>query len=382
MAFLKIPRPFSRKSKREEQVKVTEDLPKKRIPSGYPKAPFKADNQKGYKRNSHVFLRVNNKKKKKRFKLPNLNPKFKKFLLIFLFVIFVVIGGIFLLLKTEIFFVREITVVSSVNLDTTRLEEDLLGRNLFMLSVNKIEDSVKKNFKGAKEVYVRKVLPDRIEIEITLQEAKYVLLNFNDIYVVDAQFGVIESETLAQPFFLDEFQLNALYGFANADSKYIEEIVRAELTSEELKEFKWVDYPIEKKTEKLNQIKLDSEVKLKSFKQNVVDTNSLYKEYSDVQVVFFWNGVQLTSDPLYNKYMEYTTEFLRKMQENSFVAKEVNWASKASIEIILDDDRRFYFTITRPIENQLEAFDAVVFSELLSRGNKFDFRTDNYSISD
>ncbi|MFH1395374.1 MAG: cell division protein FtsQ/DivIB [Candidatus Omnitrophota bacterium] len=94
--------------------------------------------------------------------------------------------------NNEIFKVKEISVNKNEDnvfeLDANRLNELYLGRNIFTINLNQAEIFIKNNFPQFKEVEVRKIFPNIIELNV-VSRVPIAKIDFGDI-VIDEE-GVV-----------------------------------------------------------------------------------------------------------------------------------------------------------------------------------------------
>lgn len=139
-----------------------------------------------------------NKKRKKRYTKEELIKKKRK--------IKIIIGGIILLLimtgigaflcTSEIFKVQGISIIGNEQIMLEELQlNDKIGNNIFLMSKRKIEKDLKKN-PYVKTVTTKKVLPNKLEIQIEERQKAFMIKVENGYLYLDNQGYILEESSI------------------------------------------------------------------------------------------------------------------------------------------------------------------------------------------
>ncbi|MDD4381851.1 MAG: hypothetical protein PHE21_00705 [Candidatus Dojkabacteria bacterium] len=121
----------------------------------------------------------------------------KKYLLLFIFVLFVILSTIFGLWNIKGY---EVTNLSGEDIEdnlnksiSSYIENNVIGKNYFLLKLNSIEDSMISEISYLEDVDITKILPNKIELLIKVYDPELVaILREDKCYLLSEEGAVLE----------------------------------------------------------------------------------------------------------------------------------------------------------------------------------------------
>lgn len=311
----------------------------------------------------------------------------------------VILGGfgvVFLLVvlrlvfTTDYFEVESVKVIGIEKTDQAKLEEVVKkykGQNIYSIDLGKLEKEISEISIYIKEVYAKKYLPDKIEVEVVERFPDIVVVNFDGVYLLDSEYVVtnypIEQVIRFTDSEIDAYSKNDLEAEVliervssrirrenNADEN---DIVVSESEEEDLQEEEFDYESVDK------EIKLDELQKLKQEIDAIVyehffslNEQISQAEYAGLPRVYIYGNNNLVEGDRFDKYQIKTaikvSEYFEANEDRVIV--RMAWLSDYSFEVKFDDDRVLVFGIERSIESQLSDYE-VVKKELVYNGKDY-----------
>jgi len=312
----------------------------------------------------------------------------KKAIFIAIFIVFVVIFvGFFLvrfLAASGVFILQEVEVAGNEEIATHDVEtvlDPLIGTSLFSFDARDVEALLKEQFSFIKEVYVRKVPPKLLEVEIEERYPLFQLVNLNGVYLVDEEGKFINSHKPETAFELTDAEVLILDGYGNADADYVYAYyLEQKLTQTEFVEVDWPAVPTAEKVNALAQMKDEITARVME-RLNANLTSLVFTEFTDLPIV------QSISTEEYVVGDNYSEERLLLLSEvknflatNSITVTKYYWASDFSLEVDVAPGGKLLFSITRNTKVQLDSLLAV-WSEIGRESGKIiDLRSELVSV--
>jgi len=281
--------------------------------------------------------------------------------------------GIF---QTNVFDVKKIRIEGVENVDRERLAE-VVGkykdRNIYSINLSDIEDEVLNSSVYIKNVYARKQLPSTIIIEIKERYPTLVILNFDGVYLIDAE-NIVTSNPINQSidFSEDEWYV---YHTNSLDNLIIKNRIMANLKEGDPEfdeeSFDYENYDVTIKQRIKNEIKQEMDQAIAahfSSLEQVVNES----EYAGLPRVYFYDGGsynqedRLVLDQITD--VEKVVKYFERLDRYSIT--KIAWVTKFSLKVETLEGKIFMFGDNRDIDKQIDDLD-VILVELSLSGKDF-----------
>jgi hypothetical protein len=321
--------------------------------------------------------------------------------ILFRFTLFFLVIGLFGLLyffaqENRLFFVRNINItgLQQIQEDLVRSRlEDFEGKSLYEFSVNEVSDQVLATNDLIEKAYVRKVLPDTLEIEVIERVPMLFASNFNQTFLIDTNLEVIEiieTETVK----LNDYELEVFNGFGDKDADYVKERFFLNLDEAEAEELQNIfdtnDNDEEGETEEDPWNKVDEEEKEKILKDIFDETNAILgawkesvrqeisaTEFSELPVFYFYSERSFNENiDFYQQRTSFALNFANYLNEKEIGIRDQVWLTDFTYKVDVIDNKRFLLSIRRDLEEQVSDIEAILWNNQYSNGSVFDLRTE------
>lgn len=318
---------------------------------------------------------------------------FNKYLLYSVSGILILFFLFFILPKVDnlpLFTIDKFEIIGNESLSEDEIKltaEKFKQRSLLTLSTDEVEEHIRENNLYVEEVYVRKVLPGTLEIEVVERYPSLIAINLSGSYLLDSKFRVI-SILNKQDFDVTDYEVNVLLNYATIEDDFVKERYIASLSEEERAEIKWEEVEAEKKQEVLDEVKEDINTRLTSF---LSDQKALIVEspFKDLNINYFLYPEEEISDRESKSYEigEYLNRDKMSFTENTrieflnmgFRINEIKWVSEFRLEITFDDFKKAILTDRDSLESQIEKMQLLIINSVVETQREFDLRGIKYT---
>lgn len=345
---------------------------------------------KSFGKNSHLHLRESPKKKKRSVNLPKPNLKKRvRFDLILKFVVLLTfifsIGGIFYLgTKTDYFWIRNITISGNVDSQLSNsIEAEFINRNLVGLSNNEVLDFIKSQNSRVESVLVRKIYPENLELDITIQVPRYLILNFDTAFLLNSDFEVLEGLGLNEQLNLSTLEQNLYDSTVDYSDTLIAQAFIKTLEEEEREQFDWDEVQDEEKQNFFDD--LTSQVNEKVINHFVTEREifqTIIPEYEDLIIVDFYNSEDSVFANI--SQMELLQTVYDFLEESNYEPQSLEWLTRLKLEIEIQNNIILVFSTKTPLieeEDQIRALETVINNGELQSNRVYDFRSKNFGVN-
>lgn len=292
-----------------------------------------------------------------------------KYLTIPLAVLFFV-GTFYLVFQTDYFKVDKITFEGVEEVETSRLQEiakEYKGKNIYSVDLTKLENDVQGLSVYIKSVYARKMLPNKLVVEVDERSPKLVILNFSGVYLVDADEYIISHPVDEQISFTDDEW--EIYTTENLDVSIIEDRIVANL-KEENEDFDEEKFDYKKDVDEKTKRKVHQEIRdemnqaIQSYFESL-DALVSREDFAGLPRVYFYErgnfneGEQIEPDRL--NLTSDAIDFLNSYEEFSVI--KTSWITPFSLQVYTLEEKEFVFGINRDPQLQLEDL-GIILNEL------------------
>jgi hypothetical protein len=310
-------------------------------------------------------------------------------------VIFVAIAAVIIVLSTVFLLVRvlsasgtfllaEIEVSGNEEVSTAQVEQalnSLIGTSLFSFDARDVENLLKEQFSFIKEVYVRKVPPKLLEVEIEERYPVLQLVDLSGAYLVDEEGIFINARYPESTIELTETEQGILNGYGMYDAEYVYAYYLEQRINEEgFVEVDWSQIPIEEKIATLEKMRLELVSRVEN-RLNENLTSLIFREFPVLPVI------QSTSNSTYQIGSNYSQDRLSLLlsiksflASNSIEVAKYYWSSDFTLEVNVAPSGTLIFSVTRNTKLQTDALLAV-WSEIgKTSGKIIDLRSELVSV--
>ncbi len=302
-------------------------------------------------------------------------------------VLIIVVVGFFLvrfLAASGVFLLQEIEVTGNEEIATEDIDtalSSLIGTSLFSFDARDVEALLKEKFSFIKEVYVRKVPPRLLEVEIEERYPLFQLVNLNGAYLVDEEGKFINSHKPETTFELTDTEVLILDGYGNPDADYVYTYyLEKKLTETEFVEVDWPAVPMEEKINALSQMR-DGITARVTERLNANLSSLVFTEFTDLPIVQSISTKEYADGENYSEdRLLLLSEVKNFLSSNSITVIKYYWSSDFSLEVDVAPGGKLLFSITRDTKVQLDSLLAV-WSEIgRESGRIIDLRSELVSV--
>ncbi|MFQ5492905.1 MAG: cell division protein FtsQ/DivIB [Candidatus Dojkabacteria bacterium] len=312
-------------------------------------------------------------------------------------ILLVILGVVFFnTITSPTFAISEFSFLGSGKVDSKEIISQLqpfVGRNIFLTRSSAIEEHLEQSALFFEEVQVRKILPNKLKIDLNQREPDLSLINLSGVYLVDNEGIILDQVETDQLNFSPE-DLEIIKGFGDPNAKYVEDRIRLDMGIVEIDEefdpqepleevvnptptpkpedkFDFSEIKLSKKVKILRQIRAELMVKvdetLEAYSASVskqdfaalprvfVLENILYEKNDEISPLRL--GVTLEASSYFN-------------QHKRLIVRKIVWEGQYLITFELTDGKTLTFGTNRPTSEQLEDFE-LVSTQLKLEGRSF-----------
>lgn len=388
---------FSELAAAREKSKVHNDVALKKLIGNDKPSTVRRKKQKKeapFAPNSYVHLRDNPYKKTNKKKISKLFRTFtrnlyrRKFYILLFFLLLSLPGWIYLALNVDYFRIKSFEVINAESLDEkllTAVNTDMnqyINQNIFNTSTFNISNELESKNIHIKEAYIRKILPDKLEIEIIPADTSVAIASFHGVTILGPEYEIVGKDT-TNTLKLNDYENDILLDVADFNAEYVREKYLISIEDpEERKAVVWQDVPEEKKREVLNKMKDDLNLKVETFEDQI---KALVEKKYQVPVIFMYSlseeefSQSIIPDQILRR-VEFSRVILKELEAENLKSIEIKWISNFTISFTLENSAQLLFLIERSVEDQIKDLNTVLGNYTIEEARIYDFRTATFSI--
>lgn len=257
----------------------------------------------------------------------------------------------------------------------------LLQKNIFFIRNSAIEEQIKKQDPLVQEVFVRKLLPDTLEIEVLKTNIAYLVVGLSGVLEVDTNYSVIQS--YGDRLVLNEIEQRLRNDTMTTEDSFIKETYLSKITDiEERKKVKWEEVAIEEKRAVLTEMKQQVQTEIDDHH------TALLQQISDIKIstlplIYFEIEIPaINQSEFLKEHLSVSWDILQELKNRKFKIQKTNWITPFTLKISLEDGTIFLFGIMngRSVLDQITDLDTAIFNSKFVSGKIHDFRTSTYSV--
>ncbi|MCA9380937.1 hypothetical protein KC678_01605 [Candidatus Dojkabacteria bacterium] len=341
-----------------------------------------------YGAGSHKHLRDGNTSKLslqqlKKIRLPKIGRKQYKFRyvsILYILIVLLFLGTLYVLFISDVFKVKKI-VIESANIDIKEsVERAYLNSNIFFLPVTEVEHYVSDNIKFSKQIFVRKIYPDELEVKVKEVTPKFYYLDFHQYALFDEENNVIELEAIPSSLEFSAEEQKWLAGELDTESLFIQERYFESLSEDEISNFDWSKVPLEIKQNLVAQV--ETQVQQKIYNYFATQETFLKQQLGEYPIIKFYGYSDaedvISGSKIISQSLKLTEDLSKIIQD--YVINIV-WKNTFRAEVTLPDGKIIIFgeVPDSSIEDQIKNFIILYNSSEYGQQNIFDLRSTNFS---
>lgn len=296
--------------------------------------------------------------------------------------VFLLLGFYFSFKNLALLNVSEIEIIGNRQISQEELESVLdkyKNANLMDFSVKDVEKELRNDFALIKEVYARKYLPNKLEVEIIERNPSIVVITFDAIHIVGTENVVIE-QIETERLDLISFERNILNGDAGIDDTYVKEQYFLNLDLEENEKAPdWNEVSQEAKEKIFDKLKAEVFEKLNNYFEN--QRNLIPEKYKELPIIIFYTNQTFSLNKrIEDEQIIFSNEALIKLSKISFKIEKIVWISQFSAEFILTDGKILVLSRLRSLDDQIEDIALLLDKIPFEKFTRFDVRVPTIAI--
>jgi hypothetical protein len=310
-----------------------------------------------------------------------------KLIIIFFFITIIlsaVVGIIYFLQRSEVLKINDIYVIGNNKIIEDEVVEQvsyLIGKSLFSFDATQVEHELQQQFPYLRRAYIRKILPDTVEIEVVERFPELVYVNMAGALAVDEDQVVIQVLAADEVAPLSKDELLILDGYGDPESTRVKDKYLSKIEDEEeRKKVKWEEVPIGDKRPVLAELREDYRVRVQGQLKQYLDLVAL-EDLADVPIL------QEVGIELYQEGDSFDQErYLIAQAIHTYVAdreipiNRLLWQTEFNIIVELTTGTRLIFSSSKSIDEQLIALETIRQVEDLTRVQSVDLRSNFVAV--
>jgi hypothetical protein len=295
---------------------------------------------------------------------------------------FFVLGAITVFKNYDFFSVKNIIIIGNDQIGNEEIFGAIAhyqGRNLFNFSVDEVEVELENSIALVKKAYVRKYLPDKLEVEIVEREPSMIIITLKAMHIIDNDNVVIEQQDVGR-FDLISFEQAVIKGEADINDLYVQEQYYLNLNPKEGEDLPtWDKVPAEEKQKIFDRLKSETLSKVESFLST--QTSLVPERYKELPIVFFSTDQKFPlRQKIKDEQIAFSNEALVKLKNASFRVDRIVWISQFSAEFVLIDDRVLVLSRLRDLEEQIQDLLLLLEKVPFENFTRFDVRVPTIAV--
>ena len=316
------------------------------------------------------ILKENLQPTKKNFK--KLNKK-RIFTLIFILLMMFFTYILYSYISTsDTFLIKEINFInnnSSLVLD----EKSLKKINLITTPKEKIIDIIKKADARIDKVYLRKILPDSIHIEIVENPFIALIHSIDGSFIINRDFEAVETLS-SEEFKYTDTENKILNNIKDLNASYLVQAYIENLKPEEKEKFAWSELDIDIKNKFYDDLLKSAKSKIDIFLQD--KKNKIENKYK-LPVILL--GFKPTN---YNEIVTPVQEISELINKKRITVNEVKWENPLKLIYKIAENTELIFFNNEPTDIQFKRLEAVISNRIPIDNKSVDLRTTKFVIGD
>lgn len=237
---------------------------------------------------------------------------------------------------------------------------EAMNQTMIAISARGLEQKLLREFPYLKEVYVRKFIPDRLEIEVKERFPVMIYANLSGAVSVDEEgvvLNIFASEQVAE---LSNDELEIIVGYGDSNANRVKEKYLSSLaTEDERQKTKWEEVPADAKQKALSDLRGDYVARFEGQLRKHV--NAIPETLRATLPL-----VQDLASPIYKvgdifprfKFI-YVQKIQAYFQARAIVPARFLWQTDFNIMIVLPSTTQILFTTSRGVDDQLAALETL-----------------------
>lgn len=326
--------------------------------------------------------------------------------------------------QTGFFRVQEIKVVGAEQLSVADVSVSLaeyMDRSLFSINAGEVSQKLKDEFSYIKEVYIRKQVPDKLEIEVVERYPFLSYVNMAGAYLVDREGVVVSVLDYEETVPLTADELAIIEGYIDPNSerimnRYIEQLspeeqeeIRLQIARQERLErqkaaakssstssseseefsasqeqasedpvaeedlFNWEEVPLKKKQSVIDDLRQEYQVRVDSrlerFHTAVENTGLKLINIEELSVDEYQKGEDFSV-----QQFNFMTTIKERFKEYGFALQSIDWRTSFNVRAAIWSGTEIVFTMNKSLEQQLAELAAVSRVQSVNRMQEVDLR--------
>lgn len=316
------------------------------------------------------------------------NLKRRKLLLTFIFIFF---GSIVFLRFSEaqsLFKISEFVYLNEseageANRNSLKIFfQQFEDQSTLSLDIDSISRRALNEVPFLQKIYIRKVLPDKLEIEAEFSSPSAALVTFQGFKIIDDSKNVFQNDSsVSLP--LTQFELDAAQDLADFNSVFVRDAYLFSIEDEkERQEIDWEEVPDEEKKEVLEEISSSTKQRIENYQEIVI--NNIRLSYPAIPIYFFFSleEVDLENDNSLDNIFQFSKTLSEDLDELNISPKLFEWSTKFTCKVILDDSTQLLFIrdYRKPYSKQIEDLEALIYNDRIEPGRIIDLRAFKIAI--
>ncbi len=343
----------------------------------------------------------------------------------------IIFGAGRFIVQTGYFRLDEISIAGVEQLNVEEISQFLAEyreRSLLSLSAGEVESRLQENFTYIKEAYVRKIIPNKLEVEVVERFPAFSYVNMAGAYLIDEEGVVIRVLDYEETAPLTEEELAIIEGYVNPNSekikaRYIEQLpaeeqekiqlqeareerlareaqrsaqsssLSASSTStdsatstdtaeiEEEEKFVWEEVPLKKKQAVIDEMRKEYLVRVTSrlerFNGKVKELNLNLLRVVELDVYAFQQGEEFDSERF-----DLISTVRQELTLAGYSLHEINWRTPFNIRARIASGTEIVFTLSKPLSRQLSELAAIERVQTVNRLQEVDLRGELIAVKD
>lgn len=290
----------------------------------------------------------------------------------------------YLLQFTNVLILENIVVVGNDNISDQEIKAEVeseIGRNLLSVNSKYLESKLTDKFTFIKSVYIRKIVPDTLEIEVVERYPVMTYVNLAGAVSIDEEQVVINVYGSQEIPPLTDDELLILDGYGDANSNRVKEKYLAGIEDEEERDaIKWEEVKPEDKQKALADLREDYRIRVEGqiagWRKKIEEVGlDQLPQLQEVGVKIYTAGEKFDQNkfafslPIFNYFTD------KKISLNRLL-----WQTEFNIIAELPTGARILFSSSKDVLTQLQALETLRKVEDLTRVKVVDLRSDLVSV--
>ncbi len=274
-----------------------------------------------------------------------------------------IVGVVSVAHTAEVYKLEEIVVLGNsqiTDLEIISALQHYIGTSLWLTPTTQVETELREIFPFLRAVYVRKLLPGKLEVRIVERFPVMAYVNLSGAYLVDEDNVVISQLGASEAVGLNDDELLVVSGYGDVNAAYVYEKYRAGIESEEERDkVVWEEVPEAEKKQALESLRQELLIRVKvslEFNSTLVAQSGVV----DLPLVLGYDAdVWDPGQKLRGERYLVSKGIIDYMAAEALSLVKLEWQTDFTVVATLAEGVQIFFTSTKPIEGQLWLLDTV-----------------------